>query len=85
MLYARYSYITNGSSYDQEEAGRLLSINSKYKVSAVNMGGSYTAIQLEDFGDRYFNSVLFVFEDEDGQEVEIYNDPTYNPYLRRRK
>lgn len=85
MLYARYSYITNGSFYDKEEADRLLSINSRYKVSSVSMGGSYTTIQLEDFGDKNFNSVLFVFEDEDGREVNIYGDPVYNPRLRRNK
>lgn len=40
---------------------------------------SYTDIKLKNI-DRKFNSVIFEFY-ENGNEIDIYNDPRYNPYI----
>lgn len=43
------------------------------------MTQSYTDITLARLG--HFNSTFFEFYDEDGNKIDIYNDPRYNPYL----
>ena len=43
------------------------------------MTQNYTDITLARLG--HFNSVFFDFYDDDGNEINIYADPRYNPYL----
>lgn len=56
-----------------------LTIGKEYKVTQVDMGGSYTSIYLKGMTGVY-NSILFEFY-KDGKKHNIYNDPKYNPYL----
>lgn len=56
-----------------------LELNKEYEVESVEMYRSYTNIKLKNI-DRKFNSVIFEFY-ENGNEIDIYNDPRYNPYI----
>lgn len=47
---------------------------------AVDMHGFHTNIYLSGMGNVAYNSVIFDFY-EDGEEIDIYEDPRYNPYL----
>ena len=44
------------------------------------MGQSYTDIVLKD-SHGAFNSIHFLFVDENGESVDIFSDPRYNPYI----
>lgn len=83
MLYARFMYPDYGYPHDGEQAAKAgLVVGKRYLVEDVDMGQSYTSIKL-DCIDEPFNSVLFEFE-EDYSPVDIYADPRYNPYARKR-
>ena len=44
------------------------------------MGQSYTDIVLKGIKGA-FNSIHFLFVDEDGKPHDIFSDPNYNPYI----
>ena len=74
MLYAICVCVDNGWPFDQEILKENnIKIGDKFEVE------SNTSITLKGF-DNVFNSVHFRFEDEYGDEIDIYNDPRYNPY-----
>lgn len=52
----------------------------KFEVDYIDMGSSSTGIHLKDFPNQSFNSVFFEFE-ENGEELDIYDDTRFNPYL----
>lgn len=52
----------------------------KFEVDYIDMDGSSTSIYLKDFPNQPFNSVFFEFE-ENGEELDIYDDTRFNPYL----
>ena len=80
MLYAKFMRPDNGYNSDIERAKKAgLIIGEKYEVEDLCMGGSYTSIYLKNI-DIGFNSVQFDYE-EDGQPIDIYESPKYNPYL----
>lgn len=80
MLYAICVCVDNGRPFDQEILKKNnIKIGDKFEVEDVSMGQSNTSIILKGF-DNVFNSVHFRFEDEYGDEIDIYNDPRYNPY-----
>lgn len=54
-------------------------IGDRHVLSNVSMGQSNTTIRLKGF-DTSFNSVFFSFE-EDGEEINIFADQRFNPYL----
>lgn len=54
-----YAHENNGSDYDKSLVKKHLELGKAYTVSNVNVGGSYTDIQLSGFGGVYFNSVMF--------------------------
>ena len=64
------------------EPNKQLTVNEVYAVTNVEMHHYHTNINLEGFGTENFNSVNFDFQDEKGNEVNIFTDPKYNPYLR---
>ena len=79
MLYAKFMYPDNGYDGDVEFAKKTgLEVGEKYEVEDLSMGGSHTSIFLKDVNCS-FNSVQFEFE-EDGEPIDIYNSPKYNPY-----
>ena len=51
-----------------------LELNKEYEVESVEMYRSYTDIKLKNI-DRKFEFY------ENGNEIDIYNDPRYNPYI----
>ena len=60
-----------------------LKIDELYEVSHISMGQSYTSIYLEkpkEGTKNPFNSVIFEFY-EHGEELDIYSDSRFNPYL----
>lgn len=71
---------TNGLANSEREVVEKadLHIGYYYPVEQVIMTQSYTDITLARLG--HFNSV-FEFYGEDGNKIDIYNDPRYNPYL----
>ncbi len=81
MLYAKFMYPDNGYDYDEEYAKKMgLKVSERYEVEDVDMGQSHTSIYLKNI-KGCFNSVHFEFE-ENGNPIDIYDDPRYNPYLR---
>lgn len=56
-----------------------LEIGKQYEVECISMGQSHTSIQLKDKKGIY-NSVIFKFY-ENGNELDIYSDKRFNPYL----
>lgn len=80
MLYARFMHPDNGYDCDKEYAKKMgLKVGERYEVEDISMGGSHTSIYLKDIKGS-FNPVQFEFE-EDGEPIDIYRDPRYNPYL----
>lgn len=76
-LTAVYNYPENGYRHATQ-----LEVGKEYIVDSVDMGRYYTDIFLSDI-DGCFNSVQFDFF-EDGEPIDIYSSPKYNPYLQRR-
>ena len=74
MLTAEYNYPENGYKPAEE-----LEVGREYEVENVMMGQSYTSIYLKGF-PHPFNSVQFDFF-EDGDPINIYCSPKYNPYM----
>ena len=80
QLYAKFLYPDHGLEADRIRVRELgLEVGKMYKVRDVEMGGWYTDIWLEGYKGS-FNSVHFEFY-EDGEEIDIYEDPRYNPYM----
>lgn len=80
MLYAIY-LDENGLDSDLAYARASgLMKGEKYLVENVSMGQSYTSIYL-DYPQNNYNSIMFDFVDEEGNEVNIYDDQIYNPYI----
>ena len=75
ILTAVYAYPQSGM-YPAKD----LTVGEAYVVNKVEMGGWHTDIILEGKDSRY-NSVQFDFF-EDGEPVDIYSSPRYNPFLR---
>lgn len=81
MLYAICVCVNNGYPTDQETLkDNNIKIGDRFEVEDVSMGQSSTRITLKGF-KNIFNSVHFRFEDEYGDEIDIFDDPRYNPYL----
>lgn len=80
-LFAKVVTLDGGYDSDKEDI-----VNSGYKkgdifeVEYVSMGQSYTKIYDKKDGAGY-NSVYFEFYDSKGNEIDIYSDPRYNPYI----
>lgn len=79
-LYARYLHPHNGYERDKERCKENLVLTERYLVTSVDMSQCITYITLSGLSGR-FNSVNFEFENEDESPHNIYEDPTYNPYL----
>lgn len=77
-LTAVYTYPENGDGPATE-----LEVGKEYSVMDLDMGQSHTSIWLYGFNSS-FNSVQFDFY-EDGEPIDIYRSPKYNPYIRKRK
>lgn len=81
MLYAICDDLSCGFSHDQEYLIKNnFKIGDKFEVEDINMGQSYTSVFLKGY-PYCFNSVNFRFEDENGNDIDIFNDPRYNPYF----
>lgn len=79
-LFAKYTHEWVGKQWEREVVEKAdLHIGYYYLVEQVIMTQSYTDITLARLG--HFNSAFFEFYDEDGNKIDIYNDPRYNPYL----
>lgn len=80
MLYAKFMYPNNGYDGDIEYAKNAkLKLKERYEIDYINMGGFYTSIYLKDI-EGCFNSVQFVFEDEYGLPVDIYEISDFSSY-----
>lgn len=80
-VYAIVSSLTSGHESDQEQIKNLnFKIGDKFEVENISMGQSYTSLTLKEFPKQSFNSSNFSFE-EDGKELNIFNDKRFNPYL----
>lgn len=81
MLIAKFMYPDNGYEAQQHVAKDKLVVGEEYLVRDVMMGQSNTSIFLVG-PTGVFNSVFFDFY-EDGEPIDIYRSPKYNPYLGR--
>ena len=81
LLYAVYTRPNAGVKSDQRsfKYARLV-LGEKYEVQKVDMESWHTYIILKDY-PQIFNSVNFSFEDENGNPIDIYSSPKYNPFL----
>lgn len=80
MLYAIFMYPDNGRECNKKRASKVgLIVGEKYEVEGICIGSSSTSIFLKDI-EGSFNSVQFEFE-EDGEFIDIFDSPKYNPYL----
>lgn len=80
MLTAKFTHPDWGYPSQRPFAKSLLEVDKEYEVEYIDMGQSYTSIYLVGFKEP-FNSVFFDFF-EDGNEIDIFRSPKYNPYLR---
>lgn len=56
-----------------------LEVEEEYEVNYISMCQSHTSILLKD-KEEIYNSVIFKFY-ENGNELDIYHDKRFNPYL----
>lgn len=56
-----------------------LQVGETYDVENISMGGFHTTVWLVGKKEGY-NSVIFDFY-ENGKELDIYEDPRFNPYI----
>lgn len=68
----------NGEKEKATEAG--LKEGEKYEVVYASIGQSHSNIELDGI-DGDFNSVMFDYVDENGNEADIFENPYWNPYL----
>lgn len=78
-LFAKVEYPEAGWDSDRKNV-ETLDFTKMYEVDCVSMGQSYTDICLKDL-IGCFNSVNFEFYNENGEKVNIFSMPEYNPYL----
>ena len=80
-IYAVVETLRAGYDCEEEMVKSLgFKVGDKFEVEYIDMGGSSTSIHLKDFPNKPFNSVFFEFE-ENGNELDIYDDTRFNPYL----
>ena len=80
-IYAVVETLIAGYDYEKEMVKSLgFKEGDKFEVDYIDMDGSSTSIYLKDFPNQPFNSVFFEFE-ENGEELDIYDDTRFNPYL----
>lgn len=80
-IYAVVETLRAGYDCEEERVKSLgFKVGDKFEVDYIDMGGSSTSIYLKDFPNQAFNSVFFEFE-ENGEELDIYDDTRFNPYL----
>ena len=78
---ARFYYPENGRDSDIRNARSAgLKPGEDYTVRDIMMGQSSTSVYLDGF-DHPFNSVQFTFF-ENKQEIDIFRDARFNPYIR---
>ena len=80
MLVAKFKLPFGWKEEEVKEKYPELMIGNKYEVEYISMGQSYTSIFLVGYENHCYNSVFFDFE-EDGEPIDIYRSPKYNPYL----
>lgn len=79
-VFAIVSTLDAGYNSERIEMNNLgIKIGDRFIVTDIDMGQSSTSIGLKEHSG-YFNSVFFNFE-ENGEELNIYGDPRFNPYL----
>jgi hypothetical protein len=77
-----YAIFLDKNGYDGETDDAKadgLSKGNKYEVDYVAIGQSHSRVYLEGYGG--YNTVMFDFVDEDGNEADIFKNPLWNPYL----
>ena len=80
-IYAVVETLRAGYDCEEEMVKSLgFKVGDKFEVGCISMGGSSTSVYLKGFPSQSFNSVFFEFE-ENGEELDIYGDTRFNPYL----
>lgn len=82
QLYAKVVTFDAGFEYDKEQIRANHTLGDVFEVTLIDMGGCHTDVYE---GDKYYNSVFFDFflDAECTKPHDIYEDPDFNPYLRR--
>ncbi len=83
MVFAKYLHTDCGYNHEKEYIEKSLTLGESYPIRSINMGQSNTSVYLEGFKVG-FNSVFFDFF-EDGQEINIYRDARFNPYMNMKR
>lgn len=89
QLYAKYVNDNAGREDEREEVKELFIFHQFYPVEKIDMGQSHTNVTLKGF-KGVFNSVFFEFLFYDTQTGiwiphDIFADPDYNPYIKRKE
>ena len=80
-LFAKVVTLEGGYKINEEEIRNSgYKIGDMFKVSDVSMGQSITYVYDAKDG-RSYNSIYFEFYDENGVEIDIYNNNLFNPYM----
>jgi hypothetical protein len=69
----------NGHDWEQVDAKKYLVAGQEYTVDWVEVGGWTSYVQLKEFPDETFNSVMFANVSDNPKEVE--NKSGYTRYL----
>lgn len=78
MIYAIFKYPESGMINDPKKAKDAgLVVGKRYTLEDADVGSWITYITLSEVSGS-FNSVQFEFEDEFGNEVDIYHHPDFN-------
>ena len=80
-IYAVVETLRVGYDCEEEMVKSLgFKVGDKFEVDYIDMGYCATDVYLKDFPNQSFNLVFFEFE-ENGKELDIYDDTGFNPYL----
>ena len=66
----------NGYESDRERANKVLEEGKQYTVYKIDVGSSRSTVQLVEFPDQWFNTVMF-------ENLEGYDEN--NPYSKRKE
>lgn len=79
-LYAQFNELHSGDEQLGENIKKIIG-GGFIEVESISMGQSNATISLKGL-NKELNSIFFMFEDENGNEVDIYRDKRYSSYAQ---
>lgn len=84
-IFAKLTTLDAGYPRDKQTINTLvekgeLKLNNIYRLQSAVVGNSYTDVWLEELPAQALNSVFFTFYDQNGQEIDIYDEAVMEEY-----